>query len=202
MERGKLILVTGGARSGKSRLAEGLAKDLVRDRAAADPSQPQVIYLATAEAGDTEMQERIRRHQQRRPAAWETIEESFAAEAVIRTNGENAPVILLDCLAILLSNWLLTEYGTGEDSDGPELNHLAESQSQELLDRVAALARTAREAASHVIIVTNEVGLGLVPANPLGRLYRDLLGLSNQLVAAQADEVYLVWVGIPQKIKG
>ena len=197
MDRGNLILITGGARSGKSRMAEELASSL----SSSSIINKRVIYLATAGAGDEEMQQRILRHQQRRPRHWETIEESYSVEAVIRERGAETGVILLDCLALLLSNWLF-EYANNEKLDWSQFNQLSESQSAQLLDRVAELAQTARDAASHVIVVTNEVGLGLVPDNPLGRIYRDLLGISNQIMASKADEVYMIWVGIPQKIKG
>lgn len=197
MDRGKLILITGGARSGKSRMAEELASSL----SSSSIINKRVIYLATAGAGDEEMQQRILRHQQRRPGHWETIEESYSVEAVIRERGAETGVILLDCLALLLSNWLF-EYANNEKLDWSQFNQLSEIQSEQLLNRMSGLAETARDAVGQVIIVSNEVGLGLVPENPLGRIYRDLLGLSNQIMAAKADEVYMVWVGIPQKIKG
>lgn len=197
MERGKLILITGGARSGKSRLAEELAAKLAG-------AEGRVIYLATAGVKDEEMRQRVIRHQQRRPARWETVEEELRAEKVIGERGADADVILLDCLALLAANWLLQSGPPGIESQTvwEDQERLAEEIEKPLLSEISTLAETAHRVKSHVIVVTNEVGLGLVPDNPLGRVYRDLLGLGNQIVADKADEVYVVWSGIPLKIKG
>lgn len=196
MERGKLILITGGARSGKSRLAEEMTRQLE-----ASAGNGKVIYLATARVEDEEMRERILRHQQRRPVRWETIEEHSRVEAVISKQGGSASVILLDCLALLLSNWL-QEFSCGCSIESISQQELQNNIEKPILERIAKLAETAFHTRSHVIAVTNEVGLGLVPDNPLGRIYRDLLGLSNQILAARADEVYVVWSGISLKLKG
>jgi adenosylcobinamide kinase/adenosylcobinamide-phosphate guanylyltransferase len=144
------------------------------------------------------MRQRVQRHRERRPAHWETVEETLQAEKVIREFGDDAGVILLDCLTLLVSNWLLSRERHTDWDDREQVEKL----EAEIIERVESLARVAGEVRSRVIVVTSEVGMGLVPEYPLGRIYRDLLGLSNQAIAAQADQVYVVWSGIPVKIKG
>jgi adenosyl cobinamide kinase/adenosyl cobinamide phosphate guanylyltransferase len=170
-------LVLGGARSGKSAFAESLA-------APADGAGP-VRYLATARPVDAEMAERIRRHRARRPPAWEVVEvEGDLAGALTgRASGMVPPAdgtVLVDGLAL----WLATLLEGAEDPMGP-----------------VEAALKALEAAPRWIVVSEEVGGGLVPTNALGRRFRDLAGEVNQRVAAISDTVYLVTAGIPQKIK-
>ncbi len=172
---GYIVLFTGGARSGKSRRAEQYAARL---------GLP-VTYIATAEAGDDEMRQRIAAHQAQRPATWATIEAPLAVASALRTLAPGS-VALLDCVALLTTNLLLAH-----ETD-PEPVVLAE---------VTAFLAVARERTLSLIIVSNEVGLGLVPPYPLGRVYRDLLGRVNQQLAAAADAVYLVVAGIPVELK-
>lgn len=193
MKIGKFVLITGGVRSGKSRLAEDMTKNM-----AAQALGGKVVYVATAEAGDEEMRRRIERHRQERPADWITVEEQVGVSRVIEAQG-SADVILVDCMTLLVSNWLLEIGGSGEEWDAESFG---EQEMQAVLQQASDLALAARNARSNVIFVTNEVGWGLVPDNPLGRAYRDVLGLCNQIMAAEADEVYAVWAGIPLKIKG
>jgi adenosylcobinamide kinase/adenosylcobinamide-phosphate guanylyltransferase len=171
----RIILFTGGARSGKSTRAEQYAARLGRA----------VVYLATAEAGDDEMRERIARHQAQRPAAWPTVEAPLAPSAALREIPAGSAV-LLDCLSLLVTNLLLANEADPEPAVTAE---------------VAAIMDVAAGQSLTLLIVTNEVGLGIVPAYPLGRVYRDLLGRANQQVAARADEVYLVVAGLPVEIK-
>ena len=185
---GKFIFVTGGARSGKSAFAEKTAL----------ASGKKVIYLATATVEDEEMAQRVERHRRRRPLCWETVEEPLDPAGVIARHNSPAKFILLDCLALFLNNLLRAD--AAPDGDG-EINSFSGADEKRVLDAVRLLGETIRKSAADVLVVTNEVGWGLVPAYPLGRLYRDLLGLANQQLAALADAVYLVVCGIPLQIK-
>jgi len=180
MERGKLILVTGGARSGKSSFAEKLAKEANKD----------VTYLATCQALDEEMALRIEEHKKRRPKNWKTIEEPLNASSVIEKEGKSDRVILLDCLALLVANLFF--------SKGDSTSELID---QAVLNEIKTLAKISKDVPASVIIVTNEVGMGIVPEFPLGRAYRDTLGKANQILASEADEVYLLVCGIPVNVK-
>ena len=180
--RSRLVLVTGGVRSGKSRYAEALVKHLLGPDEIA-------LYLATLHAGDDEMTRRIAAHRAQRPAAWRTLETPLFPAAAIQESPEN--VVLLDCLSGLVSNVLL-KYEVEDE----------ETVIKRILDAVTELTEAARKTQKTVVIVTNEVGSGVVPAYPLGRLYRDALGLANARVAAAADAVALCVVGLPQTLKG
>lgn len=177
MPRGKLILITGAARSGKSYYAEKMAAAL---------GGP-VTYIATCIPGDAEMRTRVRKHQERRPPEWETIEEGYNPVQVILQDDQPGRVFLLDCLTLLVSNWLLAEN--------------TEPDEKKILDQVTLLTQASHSALAHVIIVSNEVGWGIVPADPLSRLYRDIIGRANQKLAESADEAYLTISGIPVELK-
>lgn len=175
--RGKLIFVTGAARSGKSFFAEQLAAKL----------SEKVIYIATCVPEDEEMQERVKRHQARRPHEWQTVEEALNPVRVIKESDRPDQVFLLDCLTLLVNNLLFK----GDAALGEE----------EILGQISELARVSSEADATVIIVSNEVGWGIVPASPLTRLYRDILGRTNQIMAAYADEAYITIAGLPVELK-
>jgi len=169
----KITLVLGGARSGKSRYAENLIAALP------SPWQPPWTYVATAEAGDAEMTERIGAHRARRGAAWHTLEAPRDLAAALKSC--TAPV-LVDCLTLWLSNLLLA----AADID---------AEVAQLEDALAALK-------APIVLVTDEVGSGIVPDHPLGRRFRDLQGLVNQRMAARADRVVLVVAGMRLALKG
>lgn len=173
---GRLILVTGGARSGKSDFAQNLALELGGD---------DVVFVATAEPGDEEMRRRIAAHRQSRPTAWRTVEAPRRIGEAIE-NGEAARVIVVDCLTLLVSNVLLAD------------DHHAEFAVQE---EVRGLMDATRAITATVIVVTNEVGLGIVPADRLTRHYRDLLGRANAMLAQRAEQVYLLISGLPIELK-
>ena len=170
----KVTFITGGARSGKSAFAERLALDIAGKRA----------YLATAQALDAEMVARIEHHRQRRGTAWDTYEEPLAVAELLKKLSGRYGVVLLDCLTLWLSNVMARN---DEDS-------VVMARGDEL---VAAI----RDFSGSCIIVSNEVGLGIVPDNALARRFRDLAGFVNQRVAQAADDAYLLTSGIPLKIK-
>jgi adenosylcobinamide kinase/adenosylcobinamide-phosphate guanylyltransferase len=168
----RVTLVLGGARSGKSRYAERLVEDAVSCG----------TYCATAEAGDAEMAERIAAHQARRGPFWRTVEAPLAlAEAVAAASTCRERPILVDCLTLWLSNLLLADKQPDQEA--------------------GALLSALREAAAPVVLVSNEVGMGLVPETPLGRRFRDAAGRLNQQVAALADRVVFVAAGLPLVLK-
>ena len=167
-------LILGGARSGKSALAERLA--LVAGL--------EVIYLATATAGDGEMSERIRQHQQRRPAHWQLLEEPLELATTLQTHARDNRLILVDCLTLWLSN-LLAE----------ESEELFQQQRASLLASLPALP-------GRIIFVSNEVGMGIVPMGELTRRFVDEAGRLHQDLAQICDRVTLVVAGLPNVFKG
>ncbi len=179
----KIILITGGARSGKSAFAEKLARQ----------AGPQVAYIATAEVGDGEMAERVALHRRRRPAEWQTYEAPMQAENAIDAivAAKQAELILFDCLTVYTSNALLAQ---PEDAPVP-------LRRDSVLAAVDRLLEAAGRFPGVVLFVTNEVGDGIVPDNALAREYRDLAGLVNQKAAQAATEVYWVVCGLPVEIK-
>jgi adenosylcobinamide kinase / adenosylcobinamide-phosphate guanylyltransferase len=170
----RIYFITGGARSGKSAFAEKLAKDLGGKRA----------YIATAQALDPEMAAKIEKHRRDRGAVWDTYEEPLAVAELLRKLSGKYQVVLLDCLTLWLSNIM-----AHTDGDGA------------VTARSSELAAAISDFGDSCIIVSNEVGLGIVPDNPLARKFRDLAGMLNQKIAQAADEVYFTASGIPVKIK-
>lgn len=180
---GDLTLVLGGARSGKSDFALALA--------GAEAGE-QVLFVATAAPGDEEMARRIARHRTRRPAGWTTLEVPRGLADALPPHLGGVRAVVVDCLTLLVSN-LLAPLGPQPDPDLAERAVEAE---------VMGLLALVREAPPSFIVVSNEVGLGLVPTTPLGRLYRDLLGQANRALARAARRVYLLVAGLPLEVKG
>ncbi len=190
----KLTLLLGGARSGKSRYAEELAADCGE----------RVLYVATARAQDDEMVARIAAHRQGRPEAWRTVEAPTGVGLALRdalNERDAGPVdaVLLDCLTLLISNVILVGISEDHLDDlGPADEEAARRRVSEELSQLLAVLN-ASELPS--IVVSNEVGWGLVPPYPLGRIYRDLLGWANQRVASQAHHVCLMVAGLPVDLR-
>lgn len=179
----KLILVTGGARSGKSSFAEEYAK-------AISPGN-KVAYIATAQIYDEEMRFRVKKHRARRPESWQTYEapDEEQVMSALQEAGESHDVILFDCLTLFMSNFLCA-LSEEELEDEAGLYERTQAMLDRFIDTVAKLEKTRA-----VIVVTNEVGAGIVPQNHLARLYRDLSGRANQMLAEAAQSVYLVTCG-------
>jgi len=167
------VLVTGGCRSGKSEYALRIAED-----------REKKVFIATAEPGDGEMRERIERHKRRRGSEWRTVEEPIDLGGALAGSKAEADVVVIDCITLWLSNLLVR--GDSEES---------------ILERVNALAEEVKEASADVIIVTNEVGSGIVPGNELSRRFRDLAGLANQRLTRVCERVVLMVAGISLIVK-
>jgi adenosylcobinamide kinase/adenosylcobinamide-phosphate guanylyltransferase len=179
---GAIVLITGGGRSGKSSYGQRLAENLPGPRA----------YVATAVPFDQELEERVRRHREERSDTWSTtIEEPVALAAALRS-ATQYPTVLVDCLTMWMGNLLWS----AEQSQGPAPNEA------QVADACSEVVAACREHAGTVVLVTNEVGMGIIPENPAARLYRDLLGRCNQVMAAAADTVILMVAGLPLVVKG
>jgi len=183
----QLTLVLGGARSGKSNFAEQIVEKLGgRD----------VIYLATSQARDEEMVNRIEQHQSSRPSEWTTIEEPEQISSVLaRLEAES--VVLLDCLTVLISNLLLAD----QELDEEQYDFDEQQRESEIIAELEAIISQVTAKDLKLVVVSNEVGQGVVPAYQSGRVYRDIVGRANQLVATRADEVYITYAGLPVEIK-
>lgn len=182
-----LVLITGGARSGKSSFAELLA---------AQPGLP-VIYIATAQVYDDEMAIRVKKHREQRPANWGLVEEPLAIPSVLENLRKENAVVLLDCVTLWLTNLLLADYPEGSSNDPFRYDE----KEKEILHQVRAVAQLAQEITPQVLLVSNEVGQGIVPDNPLSRAYRDLAGRANQILGHAANKVYYVVAGYPIEVK-
>jgi len=175
-----ITLILGGARSGKSRFAQELARKLSK----------KVLFVATGEPLDEEMRARIDTHKKSRPASWRTLEVPTNLAKALRSKIRDVDLVVIDCITLLVSNLMgdaNTDVSTWEKKVAAEIKNL-----------IALL----RDSKANFIIVSNEVGLGLVPTTPIGRAYRDILGMANQMLAQNADEVYLMVAGIPIVLKG
>lgn len=180
------ILILGGARSGKSRFAEQLATGLGE----------RVLFVATAEPLDEEMHLRIERHKKDRPKTWRTMEVPTSVAKAIGEYVEDVDVVILDCLSLLLANLISLTHDSVELEQG---NY--DAVEKEMSAELEGLVTLAEDLPFQLIIVSNELGMGLVPVTPVGRAYRDILGRANQFIARHADRVYLVVAGIPLELK-
>lgn len=178
--KSKLIVVTGGARSGKSLFAEEYLTSCSGRKA----------YVATAQILDEEMKERVAEHRRRRPEDWQTLEISSGLSAAFPAVLEQADAVLVDCLTLYLSNYLFAHETAGDEE-------ILQGALQEMENIVGAVRQTEDKT---VIFVTNELGCGIVPMSRISRLYRDVVGKVNQYAAGQADEVYWTVCGIPVEL--
>lgn len=176
--QGKLVLILGGVRSGKSRFAQELATAL---------AQQHVLFVATAQASDGEMARRIQHHRESRSTSWSTLEQPLSVGQSLMAIESLPPVILLDCLTLLVNNVLLQV-----DYDEPQAINRAETRLRAEIDGLLCVRQ---QRTTCLIIVSGEVGMGIVPENPLARHFRDLLGWANQAIAEQADASYLMVAG-------
>jgi len=180
---GKLTLILGGARSGKSVYAEKLAGQ----------GGGRVTYIATAQALDEEMAARIALHRSKREANWLTLEIPLGVGAAWQAHPLSCEVVVLDCLTLLVSNLVLA---ASPDADHPDEG----AATAQVEAEVGQLLRAIQASQASWIVVSNEVGMGLVPPYPLGRVYRDQLGLANQQFAARAEEVFFMVAGVPMRL--
>lgn len=173
------ILILGGARSGKSDYAQRLAGKL----------SSKVLYVATATAGDAEMAERINKHRLSRPPGWQTLEATMDITPALKAGNYDIDVVLLDCLTLLTTNVLLS------DEEHPD------RAEQRLLQDLDSLCNYCQDRGITLIVISNEVGMGVVPPYPLGRQYRDMLGRVNQMMARRADRLLWLLAGFPIDVK-
>ncbi len=184
---GKITFITGGARSGKSTFAESLLQ-----------GKNDVLYIATALPFDGEMKERIKRHRKERNRNWKTVEAYRNLKDIITEEAIGRGYILLDCLTIMVSNLMVINNINWERTDAATVHETEKMIESE----VKMLMEGAVHFTGESLIVSNEIGMGVVPPTPLGRHFRDMAGRANQFAASMADEVYLLVSGIPLKIKG
>jgi adenosylcobinamide kinase / adenosylcobinamide-phosphate guanylyltransferase len=185
---GKIILITGGARSGKSSYAENLAKEF----------GDEVLYIATAVPFDDEMKDRIAKHREGRPTNWHTYEGYRNLKQVFDNDIITFEVILLDCVTVMVTNLMFDLIG--EDVEMLTAEDLSRIE-KEVMKEVSDFVRSIEENSKTVIFVTNELGSGLVPEYKFGRIFRDIAGRVNQYLAGRANEVFMTVCGIPMKIK-
>ena len=188
-----MILVTGGARSGKSAFAEQLLQ-----------AESSVLYIATSIVFDKEMEERVKLHKQRRKKNWETLEAYREVGNKVLNLKKCYTGIMLDCVTIMISNLLMEAAPNFTDEEYNNLDYRVEETKilYEMKKLVEAIKEMENKYYTKVVFVTNEVGAGIVPENKLSREFRDIAGKVNQYLAKEAKEVYLVVSGIPMKIKG
>ncbi|GAA5507031.1 bifunctional adenosylcobinamide kinase/adenosylcobinamide-phosphate guanylyltransferase [Novipirellula caenicola] len=196
--KGTLTLVLGGVRSGKSQFAHSLALELGHD---------DVLFVATAEVGDQEMLQRIELHRRSRPATWQTLERTRGIGKTLAAMPSLPAVVLVDCLTLLTSNVMLSEdpvhdplHKDNQAPREPVIEATDASIESRLETEVDELIQFAERHCVHLIVVSGEVGMGIVPEYSLGRQFRDLLGRANQTLAAHATATYLMVAGLPVEV--
>jgi len=172
----ELILVLGGVRSGKSSFAQQLAKSKCGN----------VLFMATARVGDHEMTDRIARHKASRPKDWRTIEEPLELASVLEEEASSVDTVIVDCLTVWLSNLLLREGGVSE---------------AEVVEQIDRLLDSYKSGTASYLLVSGEVGMGVVPPYPIGRVFRDIQGRANQRLSRNADKVFMMMAGIPVELR-
>jgi adenosylcobinamide kinase/adenosylcobinamide-phosphate guanylyltransferase len=175
--KNRIIFIIGGARSGKSSFAQQLATK----------KSEKVVFVATAEPLDSEMTDRIKKHKKSRPKSWQTLELHREIAKGLKPGKSKPDVVIIDCITLLISNL------TQDKNPGMKIEKMVFAEINELIDYMKTQSTT-------FIIVSNELGLGVVPDNRLARDFRDIQGKVNQLIAQNADEIYFMMAGIPLRI--
>ncbi|HBI92794.1 MAG TPA: bifunctional adenosylcobinamide kinase/adenosylcobinamide-phosphate guanylyltransferase [Terrisporobacter glycolicus] len=182
-----IILVTGGARSGKSSFAESLCIK----------QNNKTAYIATSVAFDDEMKNRVKKHQESRPRSWKTYEIYKDIYSIVEELNKNHDTVIMDCVTLMVNNLMFTHGIEVDEATSEELNEL----ENYIREQITKLLEAVKKTNLYFVIVTNEIGMGIVPENKLSRIYGDFVGRANQLIASYSNEVYFVVSGIPMKVK-
>lgn len=182
-----IILVTGGARSGKSSFAESLCIK----------QNNKTAYIATSVAFDDEMKNRVKKHQESRPKSWKTYEKYKDIYSIVEELNKNHDTVIMDCVTLMVNNLMFTHGIEVDEATSEELNEL----ENYIREQITKLLEAVKKTNLYFVIVTNEIGMGIVPENKLSRIYGDFVGRANQLIASYSNEVYFVVSGIPMKVK-
>ncbi|UEL49384.1 bifunctional adenosylcobinamide kinase/adenosylcobinamide-phosphate guanylyltransferase [Terrisporobacter hibernicus] len=182
-----IILVTGGARSGKSSFAESLCIK----------QNNKTAYIATSVAFDDEMKNRVKKHQEGRPKNWKTYEIYKDIYSIVEELNKNHDTVIMDCVTLMVNNLMFTQGIEVDEATSEELNEL----ENYIREQITKLLEAVKKTNLYFVIVTNEIGMGIVPENKLSRIYGDFVGRANQLIASYSNEVYFVVSGIPMKVK-
>lgn len=182
-----IILVTGGARSGKSSFAESLCIK----------QNNKTAYIATSVAFDDEMKNRVKKHQESRPKNWKTYEIYKDIYSIVEELNKNHDTVIMDCVTLMVNNLMFTHGIEVDEATSKELNEL----ENYIREQITKLLEAVKKTNLYFVMVTNEIGMGIVPENKLSRIYGDFVGRANQLIASYSNEVYFVVSGIPMKVK-
>ncbi|HOA96988.1 MAG TPA: bifunctional adenosylcobinamide kinase/adenosylcobinamide-phosphate guanylyltransferase [Acetivibrio saccincola] len=186
------IMITGGSRSGKSTFAESIAKGYEYNK------KGDVLYIATCIPFDEEMKTRVRKHRMQRPSHWHTLEAYKDFDVHLKKDENKKTIILVDCITLMISNIMFEENSDWENAGENQMNYV----ENKIMNEIDKLLDAVKENNATLIAVTNEVGMGIIPANKLSRIFGDIAGRVNQKLSKVASEVYFCVSGIPVKIKG